>query len=468
MSTSGLDSPNVCLIVLDSLRLDTVGAVAGSGNSKTPNIDEFARDAQVVTSAFSTSSWTVPTHASLFTGKLPSEHGVFAGQPILDSDRKQTLAAVLSSHGYTTDAVSANPWLINDFGFTDGFNSFDSVFPELPYAGAGNPRMFARKQFVSGSTMSNAVKLARWALEGSTLRRIVNTAYTATTNSPPYTPAEKLNSHVFANLDSFPQDAPSFLFINYMDAHEPYSTKYALPSHGRSNANEVDAVDWNLASLDNTLDDSTTEAIRAQYDASVRYLDHHLGHLFRELQDREQYDNSLIVVVSDHGQSLGEQQYWGHGTMLHDSLIRVPLLIKFPSGATETPSREIWSIRHVPSIITDIVGIPVQFNSRADQFNDNLVVAESHGPHETTRPNTAAWLEEYQGTRVFRDASGNTATYDITAGEFDFENGTADKFRECVHDLNDHLELCRTNEQQATVSATNKSVEQRLEDLGYL
>jgi arylsulfatase A-like enzyme len=280
--------PHILLVTLDTTRADHLGAY-GYPRATSPSLDALAGEATLYTNARSTSSWTLPAHASLFTGRFPTSHGArydAGGEHALaDSIEapggirarglapgQATLAEALGEAGYATAAVVAGPWLLRTFGLARGFEHYDDS-GIVDYA---------------GRTADDVTDAAlRW-------------------------------------LDDR-DERPFFLFVNYFDAHFPYAPP---PPFDRM-----------FLPAGTAPDPERRAQFGALYDAEIRFVDRELGRLLRGLRERGEYERTLIVVTSDHGELLGEHDEWGHGRFLYEELVRVPLVVK-PAGPSRLGRRE--------------------------------------------------------------------------------------------------------------------------------
>ncbi len=279
--------PHVVLVTLDTTRADRLGCY-GYARDTSPNLDALARASLVFERAFSTSSWTLPAHASLFTGKFPRTHGArydpegplvitsaIRGPEEWDLYRargmasdERTLARILGEAGYRTAGFVAGPWMKRVFGLDAGFEHWDDSGIEETN---GRP----------ASALTAAA--VRWLEQRSGA------------------------------------DAPLFLFLNYYDPHLPL-----VPPPGfRERYLPAGKAPEELP---------REEALSALYDGEIRFMDHHLGLLFRELQARGLWDDAWVVVTADHGELLGENGRIGHGRTLTRAELHVPLLVKPPRG----------------------------------------------------------------------------------------------------------------------------------------
>lgn len=294
----------IILIVIDTLRADHLGCY-GYERKTSPNIDEFAKKNVKFEHAFSASSYTLPSIASIFTGKYPSNHSVgFDQTPTgkLNTDRDITLAEILSSNGYRTAGFVSTVILRKETNIDRGFQTFND---ELTGHEANNPKAGLRE-------------------------------------------GDKTNGVVFNWLDKN-YGSDFFLFVHYMDVHGPYvnSKKYSglfLNDELCKNSRNLELVpDGSLSGIPEyqVLSSVRTKNGKikyyekksshyiAQYDSGIRCADDLFGRLIKKLESLGIYDESLIILTSDHGESLGENDVWFfHGMTVTKDQIHVPLIIK--------------------------------------------------------------------------------------------------------------------------------------------
>ena len=267
---------------------------------------------------------------------------------------------------------SPNPWITPEFGFAAGFDEFEVLMPELP---------FSTSSADPGTALENPnfVKILRWLIDGNPVKRLTNGLYEKFFHQLPYLPAEQVNEAVLDRLST--ADEPWFAFVNFMDAHESYGMQPDFLSPDQDIDEDALAVKWNLHCYENGPDPGTHRSIRTYYDSAVSYLDRRL----EELLSAVNLEETFLVVVSDHGQSLGEENYWGHGTHLTESLTEVPLVVRSPGDKGLTlKSTEIVDLSDIPDTVTDFVGVNTErmsWKSNMDRFSD-VAVVESLGPHQ--------------------------------------------------------------------------------------
>ncbi len=320
--------PNVIIITLDTTRRDHLSSYGYPLNT-TPNIDRLARDGVIYTNAFSTSGWTLPSHSSLFTGLYPYEHGAhrFAAQSTdqrasekfgihpLHSDH-QTLAETLSAHGYRTGAIIGGPFLSSTFGVAQGFEVYNDHFPW--------------DDFLLRSEWIQLYPVRKFSqLMGISLRLLFPSSNQRR--------ADHVSQYAVRWLNRG-DERPFFLFLNYFDPHSPYD-----PPPPFNRLFETDTLGMvrppsSLTSKMNILTgtfDYDPKFIRyqiSQYDGEISYMDYYLGAVIDYLKEVKIYDNTLIIITSDHGEILGEHNRFGHGRPLFEQLLQIPLIIKFPGG----------------------------------------------------------------------------------------------------------------------------------------
>ena len=295
--------PSVVLIVLDTVRASNVSCY-GYERRTTPHLDAFAAGALRFTAAATVSPWSVPAHASLFTGLFAPEHGAGTAQrdplsglvrPAPLDARFVTLAESLSQRGYATAGISANVLVAPHMNLAQGFRYYDV----RPSPRALSPRYRTLLQRLQGL-------LPRPLLADPLLAAFPGV----------FRSAEEITDAATGWLARRPAGQPYFLFLNYMDAHTPFVRRPGfsgrwpgrserLPAYGLP---ETEAV----MAHRRTLTGEEAAHIRALYDDALSYLDHHLGRLLQALDAQPDRDRTWIVVTADHGESLGEHQRLGH------------------------------------------------------------------------------------------------------------------------------------------------------------
>jgi arylsulfatase A-like enzyme len=315
--------PNVLWIVWDTARADHL-SLYGAERKTTPFLDEWARGARVFDDCLSTAGYTLPSHASMFTGLLPSEHCADNHTKRLD-DRYTTIAEVLRSVGYQTFLYSANPHISSGGNFQQGFDVIGHPWsPQFVDRAAAIVRGKLPDEDESselGSKFRDAeqgkAKLSVWNIKAA---------------------GELAEEAALGWLGTVDRRRPFFVFLNYMEAHRPYIP----PRRFRERTMSLEQIaksytvdrSW-LSTWEYTfgLRDLTEEEIeltRATYDATLVELDELFRNLIENLEREGYLDDTVIILTSDHGEHLGEQHMLDHQYSVYQPLLRVPLVVHYP------------------------------------------------------------------------------------------------------------------------------------------
>jgi len=327
---AGEGAPDVFLLVLDTVRADHL-SVYGYGRETTPELARWMRErpnAVAFPQAVSNGTWTVPSHASLFTGRLPSEHGahfsltgsVRVGFGIGES--LPTLAGELRHGGYATLAGYANHWLRSVQGMGRGFDRYLRApdKDELPFIGET-----LRQRFLPGLLWEAAKGCAR---------------------------AEDVNATVLSMVEPWSEGPnPLFVFANYVDAHGPYAPPE--PFRGTFAPSSLEERSEHLSGAQPP---ARHEELMARYDEEILYLDHRLGELFARLDALGILGSSWVFVTADHREAFGEHAVLEHGTTVHAEVTHVPLIVFPPDGVRMPVTDAPVSLVDVAATIAAIGG----------------------------------------------------------------------------------------------------------------
>jgi arylsulfatase A-like enzyme len=340
---------NVILIVLDTVRADHL-SLYGYDRGTTPNLARLARRGVRFDRARSTAPWTLPSHASMFTGRWPCELFSRQHQPL--GAEHPTLAGFLRDRGYLTAGFVANTYYCNSwFGLARGFVHYDDDSGhELDIT----PGAVLRASDLGKKTLE-LVEAAFGIGPGPTVSR---------------KDAERVNREFLTWLSSnwsskSDTKRPFFAFLNYLDAHAPYLVPdKAAPHFGKVPSTPADyaaLIDWDISDK-RYVEDQHVELARDAYDDCLAYLDAQLGRLFDELERRGVLDDTMVIVTSDHGEHFGEHpRLFSHAQSLYRPELDVPLLVvaprEVPSGhAVDAPV----SLRDLPATVVHWLGLGSQ------------------------------------------------------------------------------------------------------------
>lgn len=339
--------PNIVLIVLDTHRRDRL-SLYGYHRQTSPNIDGFARQATIFDNAVSPAQWTIPAHASMFTGEYPTTHQTLQAHATLDN-RFDTLATLLAINGYQTTGFCNNPLLgILNNGLKRGFGKFYNycgVIPSVPDDSTGIPRPFNKlwewytQQLRKASyPVQNAFAHSDFLFQLSMHPRFVS-FWSNVGNFKGHTANSIRDTYHF--LDKHRKALkPQFVFLNLMETHLPFSLpdtyidKFAPYFKEDRKAREfmrrynTETFRW-LLPLEESMETLNFKVLSDIYNAEVNYQDHLLQQLLEYLSEVE---NTLVIIVADHGEGIGEHNFMGHSFVVYQEVIHVPLIIKFPDG----------------------------------------------------------------------------------------------------------------------------------------
>jgi arylsulfatase A-like enzyme len=347
-------SPNLLLIVLDTVAADHLG-LHGYERPTSPTLDELARAGIHFEAAQAASSWTLPSHASMFTGRWPHELSANWLTPL--DGAHPTLAEFLGRRGYATAGFVANSaFCAADSGLGRGFAAYrDYIFPRLT---ALRPAVLVER--LVGGLQEVERFLEEW-LDFDLLRPAVQRSWLLFNGHRK--DAAAINRELLDWLSSRRQpERPFFAFLNYYDAHYPYQLP-ELSVHrfgvGPRDGRESDLIQnwWPLEKRG--LSAREIAFVRDSYDDCVAHLDEQLGCLLDELGRLGVLDRTWVIVAADHGESFGEHPgVFCHGTSLYQTELHVPLVIRPPAG--NQPSGRVVkptvSLRDLAATIVDLVG----------------------------------------------------------------------------------------------------------------
>lgn len=420
---SGL-RPNVMMVVVDTLRRDHLGTY-GYGREVSPHIDAFAESAVVFDRAYAQSPSTKPSMASLFTSTLPTHHGTIYNEHALP-EHYVTLAEVFQSAGYETAGFGENPIIRADFNFDQGFEEYETQSNRHSSRSNGPNDGFDR-----------AVR--NW-----------------------------LGEHAHQEF---------LLLVHYVDPHSPYWAPE--PFRGRFSTAPGPAGQ-DLDVLSSSLDD-VDEAI-AKYDEEILYIDQRFGGLLARLSELDIQDDTIVLLLSDHGEAFGEHGQFHHSHSVYSELINIPFMIS-PTPQMQG-GRRTEPVQHVdvfPTLI-DLTGVSLSaldLDEVQELVGESLV--DSKRPALQSRGVISEHLREGWGTRMRSVVSGDlklieyidsprTEVFDTTRDPNDSLNQLTATSPEVQDQLMAFLEPLNTNAQMATNPAVeiDPQLQEELRMLGYL
>lgn len=292
---SATTMPNVVLFTVDTLRADHLSCY-GYHLRTSPNIDKLAAEGVRFEQAHTVIPLTGPAHISLMTSRYPQDHGArINGLSQRDDARLIFLPSVLRKFGYRNAAfVSAWPLTSRLTHLDDWFDVYDEDMPR-------KYQMFASSRYAQDVTP----RAIEW-LESNT-------------------------------------DRPFFLWVHYFDPHSPYHLRKDF-----ANPEQIGAPPAGRPPMNQEMRERVQK-----YDSEIGYADHYIGKLLGTLDDLGLTNNTLVMLMADHGESLGEHDYVGHGRHLYKDIVRIPLIMRLPGYTTpgKVVEREVSLLDVAPTVI---------------------------------------------------------------------------------------------------------------------
>ena len=284
--------PNVLLIVLDTARADRFSCM-GYQRRTSPHIDTLALEGVVYERAYTTNFWTLPSHASLFTGLYSSQVGA-TSETLQLPFSAVTLAEILKEAGYDTAAFICNAWVSRERGFAQGFDEYHEMW-----------RKAERTEVASAKSLlelAATIKILDWLDQ----RRSVKNSF--------------------------------FLFVNLNCAHlpyvppDPFLTNFINPEYGKEEVNRVAAITsmWAYLAGELKLSERDLRIMSDLYDGEIAFGNYCVGEMVERLRDSGILDDTVVIVTSDHGENLGEHGCIDHTLSMYETVLHIPLLIRYP------------------------------------------------------------------------------------------------------------------------------------------
>ncbi len=367
--------PNIILIVFDTLRKDILPPYGG--DASTPFLNTFVKDSVVYQNAIAPSPWTVPSHSSFLTGYYPNRHGIHENfenknlvKTLVTSLAKNypnlSLVKYLNNYGYNTFGFSSNPWLSPETGFDKGFKNFtyfaaDYVTFEdeellAEYKKYGENRYEAFKNLILKGKINEVLKYY------GAYRKIMKEKFKIGGH-----PFKKGADQIVNTIYHSSFERPYFMFLNFMEVHEPV-TKW------ESKALETTITQYLDLFGRKEISRSRINQIFNGYKLALSNLDHYFGKFIQYLKSNNQYDDSLIIVISDHGQAIKERNYYGHGNFLYDEIIEVPFIVKYPKGTKIVDQKGYQSLVKIPQLMRNVID-----DGSSGDISDDVVFSEAYG-----------------------------------------------------------------------------------------
>ena len=459
-----MNRPNVILLTIDTLRADRLGCY-GHNAQLTPNIDRLAQSGIRFDQAISGGSWTQAAFPVLLTSSYAAMYGGCLGR--LAPERPSPIET-LASHGYSTGGFTTNLHLSRATGFDRGFLHFAELNPNET-----DPPL-------------RRIKGGQRLLQNQLTHSVLRIIGMRTRPARLYSPAAEVTDSLCQWLDGV--ETPFFAWAHYMDLHWPYHMEEALVHpkdiarawqdlammYGRSNF-------YGRSDQDKPITTAERDHLIDLYEKSLKYLDDQIGRLIDRIQNSGYANNTMIILVADHGEEFLDHGRWGHWeSNLHDEILRVPLIMWIPNGPHGQVVRQQVRLLDLMPTILDLCGCPLSNDLMGSSMASLLAPGESKydGEEIITEMRRDTWHRIAIRTESFKyiwdsKQSDQPELYDLRADPGEKQN-VHDQFPEEVSRFQASIDAHRlrvsATEPAMAVSKLelNEEVASRLRDLGYL
>lgn len=471
------ETPNIIILLLDTARAQNF-SLYGYCRPTSPHLEALARDSVTYEQAIAPACWSLPSQVSLLTGMFPAKHGAHELHLAYDH-RYPMLPEVLQEAGYTTVGISTNSWMTEEFGVTHGFEHYLKLWqlwPTMPVSAT------------QGHTPVAA------------LLRKLNRLYWKQV-FPRRNSARHLQRHLQSTLSNIRE--PFFLYTIYWDMHLPYiargeqATRWLPPGVDARRVQQVNRNHLTYFTGQTPMSEEDFAILQALYDGALASLDAEVGLLVDFLRRRGLLERTMLIVTSDHGENIGEHGLMSHAYSLHDTLIRVPLLIRYPEmfAPGQRVAHQVQLTDLFPTMMDclqlDMPGVRREFQgvsllaTPSSEAEQRLAYAEMLAPHpsmaalnqrtgfpaNTPRPAFDRALRCLRTTthKMVWASNGDHAFYDLlqdpgeTQNRFSVEREQAETFLAMLQEW-------RPPGGNGVLAPTtmDEEMRQRLRDLGYL
>jgi arylsulfatase A-like enzyme len=471
--------PNIIILLLDTARAQSFSGY-GYARPTSPHIDAIAAEGVVYEQAIAPGSWSLPSQVGLLTGMFPSKHGAHELH-LSYAHRYPLLPEVLREAGYHTLGISSNSWMSDEFGVTRGFERY--------------LKLWQYRHTMPAASVAPTSDMATWLdkkLQWWYWRHVF----------PRRNRVHHVNQHIRTLLTQTPE--PFFLYAIYWDLHLPYATqggqatRWLPPGVTLSQGQRVNRDPLKYLTGQTPMSEEDFTVLRAFYDGALASLDAEIGALVTWLRQRGMLDRTMLIITSDHGENIGDHGLMSHAYSLHDTLIHVPLIVRypdlFPAGQRVTHQVQLTDLfptvldvlgLDLPGVRQELQGVSL-LASPADAPEGRLAYAELLAPHPsmaslnrrtgspegTPRPafDRALRCLRTPTTKMIWASDGNHALYDLRQDPHEMTNLLAAEPKLATEylDLLDAWHPSTGAPPMAPAPLMAPELRQRLRDLGYL
>lgn len=453
-----MKKPNILLLTIDTLRADWLGCY-GHPKPISPNIDAFAKKAMRFTQAVTGGSWTQAAFPVMMTSTYASMYGGCLG-PL--SEERPSPITNLTIQDYKTVGFSTSPLLSKTFAYDQGFEQFVDLIPD-------EKDPFVRKMKGGQSLLRKPFFHQLTGLFGQKMRP-----------AKVYEPAEVLVDGVIDWLSL--NSGPFFAWAHFMDVHWPYHLEEKLEKPAEiaqawEDLVHLHEVNWQGA----TISPAQKAHYIDLYEEAIKYTDAEIGRLLKWLDNSPLAEDTIIIIVSDHGEEFMERGYWGHVEInLYDEILRVPMLMRLPGQKEgQVIDRQVRTLDIMPTLL-DICQISspekIEGSSFAPLWNGNpQAYDEPISISERWREGSHVVAIRTEAFKYIWDSEkpDSPQLFDLLADPKELKNAIAKFPTEAKHfqrQVNEHLAKVAESmpDEQIQEPILDKNVINRLRDLGYV
>jgi arylsulfatase A-like enzyme len=498
-STRHVRAPDVLVIVMDCVRASDFPG--GAEPVVMPFVEHLRRQSVSFPNAVSVAPWTLPSHASLFTGLYPWEHGCHGKASLTLDPRFPRLAETLRGAGYRSLSLSANPIISPFYRLVDGFDLaewgewweqvqrlkskpshlYDAAVgghaPEVP--------VLSRRDRAGRMVKTILTRVPSvLSLGDSVLRHSLDPARHWVGNMNPW-----IEPELSSWLSRQPTDQPTFCFVNLLDAHEPYILDPMAATSWGEWWRHMRIPQDVLALLAGPHPPSREDLRRLHdlYRKAIGDLDARIARIVEAYRQAGRWDRTLLLLTSDHGQAFGEHGMIWHGVRTDEEMLRVPLILRLPDDEFAGSTAKGWSspLDTVPTVI-EAAGIspagpvsglslrvvidaerPRPLLSAGDGTEWNQPFMEKLTPRRRSELNLFSIAAYLGTTKLVVDATTNAVrAYDLSSGQL-MELAESELERDELRDMVQQAREAADALINSTVASTSHEVDERLRSWGY-
>lgn len=333
-----MEKKNIVLIVADTARAANF-SFYGYNRNTAPFLAELANEGILYNNVYSQSIWTLPSHASIFTGEYPFEHQKISSKSKL---KENPLLDKLSEEGYTNIGLSNNAYISEEFGWQKGFDYFRYIQEaKLFVSEEENPIWDEMRELESKVNAKEKYKrFIKHCVRNFDWKELANAIYLKLNKKFWIGDQGAKNTNRIAKSKIKEAENPFFLFINYIEPHSPYKPPREYRNEFKperitedqySKFFETSRYNEKVMSGELKITDEDLDIQKSLYDAEIRYLDERIRELYEYLEAEGILDDTIFIFTSDHGEYFGEHGLHRHAGGLEKEALEVPLIIKHPN-----------------------------------------------------------------------------------------------------------------------------------------